>query len=292
MALKNIHHVRFLVLCLLLAASQVFADQAMNSKSFFTFEGRARTYFFHIPSSYDPAKAIPLVIVLHAEQSNARGAIRMSGMNVKADRERFIAVYPDGTGTSQNALTWNAKKCCGYASLNNIDDAGFIRTIIERLGKQYSIDPKRIYVTGLGNGAMMAHRAGCELSDKIAAIGAVGGSLNIEKPIPKESVSVILLHGTEDKKVPLKLATEAALFWARWDRCHLTPRRELQDNRIQDIYSGGSNKTEVAFYTFQGHGDAWPAGASDILWDFFKSHPKVDAVDNSPYGKWVRENLF
>ncbi len=277
----------------LLTSSQVSANQALDSKSFFSFEGRTRTYFFHIPASYDPAKATSLVIVLHTEQSNARGAIRMSGMNAKADQEGFIAVYPNGTGPSEDGtLTWNAWNCCGYASMNNVNDVGFICAMIDRLAKQYSIDPKRIYATGFSNGAMMAHRLGCELSGKIAAIGPVAGSLNREKPHPAGPVSVILFHGTGDKIVPFKSASDAALFWARWDQCKLTSRREPQGDIIRETFPGGDNKTEVALVTIQGQGHAWPGSATDVIWEFFKNHPKVDAVDNSPYGKWVREKFL
>ena len=84
-------------------------------------------------------------------------------------------------------LTWNAWNCCGYALKNGIDDVDFIRALIEGLQKRYAIDSKRMFATGLSNGAMMSYRLACELSDKIAAIAPVAGGMNTDtcRPISR-----------------------------------------------------------------------------------------------------------
>jgi len=207
-------------------------------------------------------------------------------------------------------LTWNAWNCCGAALKNNVNDVGFIKAMIERLGKEYSIDPKRIYATGLSNGAMMAYRLGAELSDKIAAIAPVAGALNAENLHPSNPVSVLIFHGTEDKYIlygggtPEKLletvkrvdkpVSYAVSYWVSRDRCKTGPEREVSGQITREIYSGGLNGTEVALYTVKGQGHAWPGGgsgllygnmdeptkeisATDIIWDFFKAHPKKGA---------------
>jgi len=63
---------------------------------------------------------------------NAVHAMKNTLMNGKADEKGFIVVYPDGTGWSKNAmLTWNSGQCCAYAMDKKVDDAGFIRALIE-----------------------------------------------------------------------------------------------------------------------------------------------------------------
>src|SRR5437868_6556125 len=97
-------------------------------------QGRKRNYLLHLPSGYDGKTSLPLVLVLHGGNGSAEGAVRMTGMNPKADRENFIAVYPNGSGKLRNRfLTWHAWDCCGYSLEHDVDDVGFIRALIERL---------------------------------------------------------------------------------------------------------------------------------------------------------------
>lgn len=59
---------------------------------------------------------------------------------------------------------------------NKVDDIGFLHALIDRLHRDDNIDPKRIYVTGISNGAMLSYRLACELSSEIAAIAPVEGA--------------------------------------------------------------------------------------------------------------------
>src|ERR1700757_1181274 len=60
--------------------------------------GRTREYIVHVPASYNGKAALPLVLVLHGATQGDANAERMSGMSTLADKERFLAVYPEGTG--------------------------------------------------------------------------------------------------------------------------------------------------------------------------------------------------
>jgi len=91
-------------------------------------------------------------------------------MDATADREGFVAVYPNGTGRGTRALTWNAGGCCAYAERNNIDDVGFTKALLDDLTSRVHIDRTRVYATGISNGGMMAFRLAVEASDRIAAI--------------------------------------------------------------------------------------------------------------------------
>jgi len=267
--------------------------------------GRERTYLLHLPPVYDGRHLLPLVIVLHGGGGNAPGAVRMTGFSPKADKEGFVVVYPNGSGRLKTRLlTWNSGNCCGYALDNEVDDVGFIRALIEELVKTRSIDPTRVYATGMSNGGMMTYRLGCELADKLAAIAPVAGALNVENCAPANPVSVIIFHGTADEHVlygggePIrkvdihrrvdKSVSYAVSFWVKQDGCAATPQRSEKGNIRTEIYSGGKGGTEVAVYTVNGGGHAWPGGeayllgaeptkeisATDLIWDFFVRHPK------------------
>ena len=67
----------------------------------------------------------------------------------------------------------------------NVDDVAFTRAILDDLETVARVDPRRVFATGMSNGAMMAYRVAAELSDRIAAIAPVGGPMGIEECAPE-----------------------------------------------------------------------------------------------------------
>jgi polyhydroxybutyrate depolymerase len=282
-----------------------------DSRGSLVFENRPRSYLLHVPPKYDGQAALPLVLFLHGGGGSAQGAASTYGLSTKADRENFIVVYPDGTGQlGDRGLTWNTGHCCGYALQNNINDVGFLKALIEKLQKELKIDSKRIYVTGHSNGGMMSYRLGAELSDILAAIAPVAGSIGgvaatgvlpYVIPPPTQPISVIAFHGQLDENVKYTgghgnntsgsrsdtSVAESIAFWVRANQCAPTAKTEISasQNIIRDAYAPCANSTEVVLYSIANGGHAWPGStrgdkptqeisAVDLLWDFFKTHPK------------------
>lgn len=153
--------------------------------------GITRTYVVRTPSAMPSRNVrIPLVLVLHGGGGNAFNAERMTGFTKQAKTRGFIVAYPEGTGRfNGKLLTWNAGHCCGYAMKNRTKDVDFIGTLIDKLIAEYPIDPRRVYVTGMSNGGMMAHRLGIELAHKLAAIAPVVATVFGDEVRPRHPVS-------------------------------------------------------------------------------------------------------
>jgi polyhydroxybutyrate depolymerase len=80
-----------------------------------------------------------------------------------------------------------------------VDDVAFIRALIDRVTRQYAIDPHRVYAAGMSNGAMMTELLGCRLANGVAAIAPVAGPM--PEPLeagcrPARPVPVLEIHGT------------------------------------------------------------------------------------------------
>ena len=60
--------------------------------------GRRRSYLLHVPAGYDPATPIPLVISIHGFAEWPAHLRAVSRWDDLADQQRFIVVYPSGTG--------------------------------------------------------------------------------------------------------------------------------------------------------------------------------------------------
>ncbi len=284
---------RIAALGLLAAAACLFIHAHAVHAATLEVDGRTRSYYVHAPANYDGKTPLPVVIVLHGATQGAQSAEKMSGMSELADREHFLAVYPSGTG---RAVTWNAGNCCGYALMNNVDDVAFLRAMIAKIESQYPVDRRRIYMTGISNGAMMSFRAACEMADVVAAVAPVEGAQNLECH-PSAPVSVIIFHGTADRLVPMEggvtplqigpkrtdmPTADAVRFWVKRDGCSATPQHDESDEVHTDLYSGCKDGSAVAFYAIQGGRHMWPGlkisgnhvPATEIMWRFFAAHPK------------------
>jgi polyhydroxybutyrate depolymerase len=300
---------RTLALAAMLLFPACFAAAQDGPRSL-TVGGLARTYVVHLPNGQRPTAPVPLVVVFHGGGGNAANAARMTGMDAKADREGFIAVYPDGTGRREGAeilLTWNTWRCCGPALDNNVDDVAFVRAMVQEVAHDYPVNRARIYATGLSNGGMMTYRVGCELSEVFAAIAPVAGALDTDQCKPVAPVSVVVFHGTADQHVRFEggepgtsvdrhkrtdnSVAYAVDFWRRRDGCDPEPVRSRKGKVAHDVYKC-ANGTAVELYAIEGQGHAWPGGqkgirfgnvdaptteiaATDVMWDFFRAHPKA-----------------
>ena len=263
------------------------------------YAGVERTYLLHIPASYDAARATPLVLAFHGIGLNAEEMARISGLSEQADTSGFIIAYPNGTGEKKS---WNGGHCCGEAAMNNVDDVGFVRALIEELSTFISIDMRRIYATGFSNGAIMVYRLACELSDQIAAVGAVGATQildDMQACQPGRSVPLIHFHGTADRLNPylggetqagyqFVSVDDAIQFWAENNGCSDQAQRTETGSILHDLYASCSQGSAVELYTIMDGEHAWPGGeavskqvgeptmeisATSLMWEFFASHP-------------------
>ena len=294
-----------------------FFSGCLSQREIFDYNGQSRSYILHLPPLYNGDDEMPLIVVLHGGGGNAKNIEDATGFSEKADEEGFIVVYPDGSGRfDRYLLTWNNGFCCGYALKNNIDDVGFIRALIGYLQEKYAIKRNMIYVTGISNGGMMSYRLGAELSDIVAAIAPVAGSIGGQAtkedtiwciPEPDYPISVIVFHGKNDSRVPYDggmptandtrgafsylSVNDSVSFFVRHNQCDAFSQRNISEsgNIIMDLYAGGLNNTEVVLYTLVNGTHSWPGGkigmrngdvpameisATDLIWEFFKDHPK------------------
>src|SRR5439155_27354104 len=116
---------------------------------------------------YDPKKPMPLVVAYHGFSMTADMMPWFTGLTKKADEAGFLLVYPNGTGYLQ---AWNAGGFPGGLSKTKVDDVGFTAKLLDEVATIVNVDVKRVYATGMSNGAMMCHRLSAELSDRFAAV--------------------------------------------------------------------------------------------------------------------------
>jgi len=282
------------VICLPACKKSKYDSQA----EYIHHDGEKRTYLLHVPASYDDSVPVSLIIALHGGTGSAKNLEEQSRLAEYADEQGFIACFPDGLHR-----TWNAGACCGKAASKNVDDVGFLSKLIDRLLDEYSIDPARVFVTGMSNGAFMAYRLACERSEQVAAIAPVAGSMTVDNCAPSDAVSIIHFHSYLDENIPFEGGVGNGLSdhynppvesvltdWASYNGCSM-PDSLVYNGPDFDHWrwTGCADSTEIELYVTHDGGHSWPMGrkgrknaddpsqsvdANALMWAFFKAHPK------------------
>ena len=247
-------------------------------------DSRTRSYIVHIPPKYDSSQPTPVVLAFHGGGSNAQQMVRFCGVNEKADKEGFIVVYPNGTGRFEADAHLERRQLLRYAMRNNIDDVGFTRALLEDLAKVANVDTQRVFATGISNGGIMCYRLASELSDRIAAIAPVSGTMGTQTCNPKRAVSVMHFHGTGDEFLPFKggkgkgvsqtefySVKHSVNAWAKANGCPETPVVTDEPKKADDgttverkTYGPGKDGAEVVLFVINGGGHTWP-GRDHVL---------------------------
>jgi len=265
----------------------------------------SRPYLVHAPSGYDSSKPMPVVIALHGGGGNAEAMAKVSCpggdlnnskcLDKLADREGFIVIYPNGTSNPlfKDSRTFNAGGGSnGYACISrvacpqNINDVAYVNSLLDDAEVALNIDTRRIYVTGMSNGAAMSHRLACQLPNRITAIAAVGGGNQfsaLNNCSPTRGVPILQIHGTADPAWPYNggVLAGGALFddgnvisvddtisgWVKRNTCSATPSTQNLQSTVSDgtsvtkfQYSGCRNNATVVLYKINNGGHSWPQG--------------------------------
>ena len=183
-----------------------------------------RNYKILKPKNYDPKKKYPLILSLHGFTSNGRGQAGFFPLADLAEKYGFLYCFPSGLDRSWNAT--NA--CCDWTNKN--DDSTYLRNLILWAQKEYSIDKKRVYLTGLSNGGFMSYRMAQDHADLVTAIAPFAGVGYKKWPKqPSGPVSVLHIHGTKDSTIKWKggwiinrsypSAEENFENWRKFNKC-------------------------------------------------------------------------
>lgn len=252
-----------------------------------------RSYLLHLPQGYVSGQPVPLVIALHGLGGTGRIMAMLTGFSDLADKKGFAVAYPDGF-----QLMWRYAKD---------DDVNFIRALIDQLEKEKAVDARRVYVTGISNGAYFSSRLAGDLGDRIAAVATVAGTMTrlqglrakLPRPIPLLHIhgcdDAIVSYDGKDKFSKRHLswgAEEFVRWWAEHNGCEQQPVVEKLPDQATDgtsverhLFRPGRARAEVVLYKIQGGGHTWPDGswqpelllgktcrdfnASAVIWDFF-----------------------
>lgn len=239
----------YVISSLAIALCSIAASAAQPRAGIFAAESvqvgkEKREYRLVVPKSVDLTRPAPLVFAFHGFLIDSKDAMPVySKLNEAAEKHCFILVYPNALDRSW-ALTPDKMK----------KDLAFFDALLAKLSAEYKIDPERVYVTGMSNGAYFAHFVGKERSKTIAAVAAHSGALGLQTLLgigAERKFPVMIIHGDKDKIISVDIARE---------------------NR--DKYKKEGHEVLYVEVPGQPHWWAAEAGINDKIWKFFEEHPR------------------
>jgi polyhydroxybutyrate depolymerase len=242
--------------------------------------GVERWFIRHVPPGYDGTKPLPLVVDLHGYTEGADIHRMHTKLGETGDREGFITLTPHGEGVVPR---WDV-------TLGS-PDMEFIGDLLDEAEATLCVDVRRIYATGLSNGAFMTSSLVCAYADRFAAVAPIAGIRQVEDCEPARPVPTVAFHGTADDFVRFDggigsaasrlpnpdgsprtpettpSTTPAALrptipenvaFWADLNGCRPKPRERTIADDVTLVSYRCPGRADVQLYVIEGGGHSWP----------------------------------
>ncbi len=290
----------------------ISAQQTINAS--IMHNGLERDYILYVPSNHYTSNNVPLILNFHGYTSNAYEQMFYGDFRSIADTAGFIIAHPQGTADNLNNNHWNV----GWQA-STVDDIGFIDHLIDTIASMFSIDLNRVYSTGMSNGGFMSYQLACELSNRIAAIASVTGSMNpykLSSCQAQHPTPVMQIHGTSDGVVAyngtnFSLHIDSTVkYWVDYNNCDQTaivtnmPNISLWDGSTAThyAYNNGDNRVSVELFKIDMGGHTWPGSlfagtgtnqdirASEEIWKFFSKYD-INGVIASSSAKGLNKKV-
>ncbi len=291
--MKMTHKITYLLVFFLVTLTS-FSQEIVNGS--IMHDDVEREYILYVPASYSGDVAAPLVFNFHGYTSNASEQMLYGDFRSIADTAGFLVVHPMGTPDTSGQPHWNV----GFGG-TDVDDLGFTSALLDSLLLDYNINEERVYSTGMSNGGFMSYYLACHLSERIAAIASVTGTMTTEMIngcMANHPMPVMEIHGTADYTVPyngmewMESIPNVLDHWVNFNNCNLTPTvTDVPDINTTDgstvehyLYSNGDNGVVVEHYKVIGGGHTWPGTAFNMggtnydidaslkIWQFFAQY--------------------
>ncbi|MEM6734045.1 MAG: PHB depolymerase family esterase, partial [Myxococcota bacterium] len=171
-------------------------------------DGYAQSFRLKIPENLAPGA--PVIVQLHGALGSIEKMENVTDLPALAESEGFVLATPLGAEVAAGLGIWNAGACCGAPETDHV---AALSAVIERtLERASCLDEGSVFVAGQSNGAMMAYRLACQVSDRLAGIITNAGYLANQpegrsaderfecanyRPLP-----ILHIHGLQDPLVP------------------------------------------------------------------------------------------
>jgi polyhydroxybutyrate depolymerase len=245
-----------------------------------------RSFVYYAPADLDPEQPAPLVIAVHGFAMSGETMFSVTGFKELADREGFVAVFPDGASFTAPWNVGTGVTGVGASLTSTVDDQAFLAALQEFADQDQCLDRAHVFVSGFSMGGYFANESGC-LRDDLAAIAPHSGGTHDLSACPGAIRPVILFHGDADGVV--SYAENGLVARDRWlarNGCDAEFDAEPVKGGSCEYYRGCPKHAQVALCRFEGMEHKWAGGndpnrwygdpdrqnAAELAWSFWQKY--------------------
>lgn len=209
--------------------------------------GMTRKYRLVIPKSLEERSPAPLLLAFPGAGDSAEDMSRYTQLDWLAADKGFYLVYLEG-----RHLSW--PPFIPPENPEHVDpDLQFFDAACDELTRQYNIDERRVYATGMSQGAAFVNLLVAKRGRRLAAAAAHSGWL--PRPLPDEGIRaerktpMLFIVGSNDAQVPPDVVSSAY-------ECFRREGHPCEYHEVPGL----------------GHGWARRQGINERIWQFLSRH--------------------
>ena len=219
--------------------------------------GKARYALVHVPVHWNGKTALPVLLSFHGLGSNADQQRSIDGFVARSDKDNFIAMWPQASGSLADlGAAWDLK---------GTSELAYVKALLANLARRECVNPARVYATGLSYGGAMTDMLACNFADHIAAAAPVSAYLPERPCTPARPIPILSFHGVEDHLLPYKGGGPSnqrpfeqwGADWAKRYDCAGTPTTTQYKPTVEQIKYSGC-KAPLVLYRVHHNGHTWP----------------------------------
>jgi len=239
----------------------------VNPRIFNTvYDGKNRQYLVYKPVNNFNRNPDGLIVTCHSFNGSMNSVYQSYGLKQTADLLNLIMISPQALPEQDPALinkgkdigydlsaVWGAglyvnAKAYGLVTVlddeinKDVDDVGFIRSLIQNISIQDSVDTRNVFIAGSSMGGYMAYQYALHHGDELAGLINVVGTMGLHADTANVSFTIPILdfHSTTDETVfytgsgiyggaaSVTMANgipvpEILNYWAKRNNANLTP---------------------------------------------------------------------
>jgi predicted peptidase len=162
------------------------------------YNGGAVKYVVYVPKGYTPEKPHPTILFLHGSGEQGSDGWKQvaqglgSAIQWNVDKWDFLVMFPQ---KPQGKGGW-------------MEHEKLVLDILEKTRKEYKVDEKRLYITGLSMGGYATWALTCKYPAMFAAAAPICGAGNPADAAKIKDLPIWNFHGDKDTAVPIKKSEE------------------------------------------------------------------------------------
>lgn len=244
-------------------------------------DGQTNHWVEYVPTGYDGSKPVPLVISQHGGGQSGWGQCYATSWYLVAEREGFIAVFPDAPARRE---VQEQRSNVGQTFYD--DNNTMLNNLIATIRGKYNIDAERIYMQGMSMGDLETCNYARYVGTPLAGGGCTAGPNPVDKMLdangePFDYVCPVPMYqarGTNDNMSIDPRFTRwdnnraNRVFWMKINGCNSLPLIGMDSGECIAYWRG--EKADVAYRDVYERGHGQTIDCAERAWDLLFSHTR------------------